>query len=169
MNVPLDRLSSAFYLAVLFGCIYFFVLLALEPYLSLLASPMVEAVRTVGVTESATFKIINRVFWTVIWAVVSGLIFGLPLGLLARSHWARAWVAFLITSIGIRLVSALAGEYGLSEFLSAWNLPGEWGLAGFLWEWSLPEVWTSMLGVALFAWLGSRMRTYLRRQNRVAP
>ena len=163
--VPRDRSTSSIYLAVVFGCLYLSVLLALEPYVSLLAWPMVATVRSIGVAEVATFKTINVGFWAVVYFVVSGLAFGLPLGLFSRSHWLRVWLVFVIAAVGTGLAFALAGEYGPSEFLSDWHLPGQWGLAGFLSQWGSPHGWTNMAGVALFAWLGSR----LVHQNRLAP
>src|SRR5438876_12388171 len=119
--VPRDRSLSSTYLAVVFGCLYVSVLFALEPYVSLLAGPMVATVKSLGVTEVATFKIINVGFWALIYLVVSGLAFGLPLGLFSRSHWLRAWLVFVIAAIGTGLGFALAGEYGHSEFLSDWH------------------------------------------------
>ena len=165
----LNRALRTFVLAALLGCLWWLVLLLLEPNVSLLASPMVKTVRSIGVTEQATFRVINRAFWIIVWALVSGLIFGLPLGAVARSRWVRASVVFIVAAIGSSLGFALAGEFGLSEFLSPRNLPGQAGLAGFLWDWAMPEPWTALLTVALFVWLGYRLRGDSSREHRVAP
>jgi hypothetical protein len=159
-NVPSGRSPKTIYLAAILGGLFPFLLLALVPYADLLVSPMVEVVGGIGVTEHATFNMIDQGFWPVLWAVVSGLIFGLPLGLVARSQWGRAWVVFVTASIGATLC-ALAWNY---------DFPGIYELPDFLLEWSLvPVVWGVLFGVGLFMWLGSRLRARLWRQNQVAP
>jgi len=159
--MPRDRTILQISLAVLFGCLSWFVLPALQPYTELLISPMVATVRGIGITEHATFKIINLVFWALVGGVSSGLIFGLLLGYLVRPHWLRAWVVFVIMTIGGFLFSMFA-EYGLSDFLaSVWS--------GYLWSPTMLMIWGSMIVVGLFTWLGSRLRPPLRHPRHVAP
>ena len=102
-TVPRDRVLLTFSLAVAFGCLYPIAILALEPYISLLAYPMGTTAREMGITMG-TFKIISWGFWTVIYTIIPGLIFGLPLGLLARSNWFRAWIIFSAASFATLFV-----------------------------------------------------------------
>ena len=159
--MPRDHAILQILLAVLFGCLYQFVLPALEPYISLLAYPMASTVRDLGVTERTTFKIVNLGFWILVYGMVSGLIFGLPLGYLVRPHWLRAWVAFVIVAIGGFLFAMFAG-YGFSDFLASAG-------GGYLWSWTMLGMWGQMLVVGLFMWLGSRLRPRLRHPTHVAP
>jgi hypothetical protein len=166
--MPRDRSLLTIYLAVIFGCLYPFVVFALEPYITLLAHPMGSTAREIGITKG-TFKIINAGFWPLIYTVIPGIIFGLPLGVLARSNWLRAWVLFVVASVGTSLACALVGEYGYSEFLEAWRLPGQWGLAGFTFSLKLPATWLTSIGIALFFWLGSRLHAPVSPQGHDAP
>ena len=167
--MPRDRTIFPIFLAALFGCLYHSVVPALEPYVSLLGLPMVKTVKSIGITAHSTFNIVNRSFFTLVWAVVSGVLIGLPLGYLVRPYWLRAWGVFVIVAIGGFFLVWVINN-GISDFfVSVWNLPGPFGLVGYLWSWLLLEMWGSMLGVGLFAWLGSRLGPRLRSSNHVAP
>ena len=61
-----------------------------------------------------------------LWSAIFGALFGLPLGLIAKTKVAGAWLVFLASLLAFSFLDAYRRPMGIGDVLLAWSIPETW-------------------------------------------
>jgi len=106
------------------GAVWPFAIAALFAFSGYVTIPLIQTAHHLGLDASA--RLIVRAIDAALWSFIFGALFGIPLGLIARTKIAAAWMVFLVALLVVSLVDASRSHMGIGIVLVAWSIPETW-------------------------------------------